>query len=160
MFEQIRRVPEITDEQIAAMRRIVPCILQEDGMYKEIEDADKIDARRVSFLWNAEVHGEPFTFTNMATIITQHYSAYFFKPSLAEVYAWILFAFPQNWDKITHFCLGEPRRISGTVDCVCECMVADGPKLVRGEPVVFANGHIGYELVPQSEEGRAKKQAP
>lgn len=152
LYEKMRRVPTITDEQIAAMRHIVPVLSDGFGMYRRIVGIDAIDPRTQSFLWDAEPTGEEFTFDtlNVATIITQHYSSVFFKPSLAEVYAWMLVYMPDTWNLFTHFCLGEAKRISRSYDVVCECSVMGGKMLVKGKEFVLPNGQIGHQLVAAS----------
>lgn len=151
LFDKIQRVPEISDEQVAAMRHIEPVLrVGESCMYRGIAGIDKIDPRRTSFLWDAKPTGPEFTFhqLNMPTIITQHHSAVFFKPSLVEVYAWMLVYMPDCWWYFTHFCLGEPKRIGSSSDFVCECVVMGGETLCRGPEVRFANGEAGHQLVP------------
>ncbi len=152
LYDKMRRVPVITDEQIAAMRHIVPVLSDGHGMYRRIAGIDAINARNQSFLWDAKPAGEQFRFDtlNVATILTQHYSSVFFKPSLAEVYAWILVYMPDTWHLFTHFCLGEARRISRSSDVVCECSVMGGKMFVKGKEIVFPSGEIGHQLTPVS----------
>lgn len=153
LYDRIHRVPEISDDQIAAMRHIEPVLRDgESCMYRRIIGIGKIDPRRTSFLWDAKPHGREFTFhqLNMATIITQHHSSVFFKPSLAEVYAWMLVYMPESWGHFTHFCLGEPKRIGSSSDIMCECVVMGGEILYRGNEVTFANGEVGHQLAAAS----------
>lgn len=149
IFDLIHRVPDISDDQIAEMRHIEP-VLQTDGaMFQRIARASKLHPRDVSFLWNAEPEGELFTFhtLNMSTIITQHHSAVFFKPSLAEVYAWIRVYMPNTWHHVKFFCMGESKRIGASTDIMCECRVMGGGVLVRGNSIRFADGSLGYEMI-------------
>ena len=90
LYEKVQRVPEITDEQIADMLKIVPT-LQYGNMYRTIKGYKKLDPRNVSFIWDAMPTGREYTFhvLEMTHIVTQHRSSVFFKPSLAEVYSWI-----------------------------------------------------------------------
>lgn len=151
LYDKVRRVPPITDEQIMAMRRIEPVLkCPESVMYRRIHEAQSLDPRGVSFLWDAKPTGPEFTFDqlNQTEIITQHTSSVFFKPSLAEVYAWLRVFMPDTWGRVKYFCMGEPSRIGGSTDCECKCTVMGGPVLKRGEPVEFANGEIGYTLTP------------
>lgn len=149
LYDTIRRVPPITDDQINAMRHIEP-VLQDpkSGMYRRVAKIQKVHPRNESFLWDARPTGKEFTFhaLNEATIITQHESSVFFKPSLAEVYAWMLVYLPDDWNRFGYFFLGEPNRISGSTDCVCECQLLGGPLLYKGDQVVFADGSIGHRL--------------
>lgn len=148
LYEHVRRVPEITDDQIAEMRHIEP-VLRIEHMYRRIKNADAIDPRDESCIWNAEpTDAEPFTvgLLDSTTIITQHRSSVFFKPSLAEVYAWIRVFVPEHWNRIRFFYLGEAQRVPHSTDCWCECELLSGAVLVRGEPVMFANGEIGHKL--------------
>lgn len=153
LYDKIQRVPEISDEQISAMRHIEPVLRDgESFMYRRITGIDKIDPRNASFLWDARPTGREFTFhrLNMVTIITQHHSSVFFKPSLAEIYAWMLIYMPESWVNFTHFFLGEPKRIGASSDIACECLVMGGEMLVQGQECVFANGEVGHQLVPVS----------
>jgi hypothetical protein len=153
LYDKIQRVPEISDEQITAMRHIEPVLRDgESGMYRRIIGIGKIDPRKTSFLWDAKPTGQEFTFhqLNVAKIVTQHHSSVFFKPSLAEVYAWMLVYMPESWGHFTHFCLGEPKRIGSSTDIMCECEVMGGELLVRGQEYVFANGEVGHQLVASS----------
>ena len=153
LYDKIKRVPAISDEQIAAMRHIEPVLASSYfGMFQKIKGISRIDPRKQSFLWDAKPIGCEFTFDrlNRSTIITQHYSSVFFKPSLAEVYSWMLVYMPDTWEHFTHFCLGEPKRIGGSSDIMCECEVMGGEMLVRGKEHVFANGEVGFSLVAAS----------
>lgn len=150
LYEHVQRVPPISDEQIAKMRRIEPVVkVPESCMYRRIKGADKIHPQTESCIWNTEPHGPEFTFDtlNKTTIVTQHHSAIFFKPSLAEVYAWILVYMPKTWSLVRFFCLGDSKRIGGSTDVVCECEIMGGDMLVAGSPVMFATGAVGHELV-------------
>jgi hypothetical protein len=152
LYEQITRVPEITDAQIAEMRHILPVLaVPNSSMYQLVRGADALDPRSVSFLWDAQPEGEEFTFhiLNMTTVITQHHSAVFFKPSLAEVYAWIRFYLGDNWASVSHFCMGESQRIGSCTDVMCWCELLGGPQLVRG--AAAPSGHSAYELVPRND---------
>jgi hypothetical protein len=153
LYEKIQRVPAISDAQIAAMRHIEPVLRDgESGMFRRIIGIGKIDPKTTSFLWDAKPTGQEFTFhtLNISTIITQHTSSVFFKPSLAEVYAWLLVYMPETWGNVTHFCLGEAKRIGGSSDIMCECEVMGGQMLVRGREHMFPGGSVGHELVPAS----------
>ena len=145
LFERVIRIPHITDSQIAEMRHIEPVLRVRDScMYQRIKGIESIHARETSFLWSAEPTGEEFTFDvlNQTQIITQHLCSIFFKPSLAEVYAWIRLHFQDNWRSVTHFCIGEPQRLGGSSDCWCQTTVMGGPVLVRGRRTEH-----GHELV-------------
>ena len=154
LYEQIERVPKITDAQIAKMRHIEPLLKDRDsGMYRRTDNGSRLDPRNVSCIWSAQPVGEEFTFhtLNVGRILTQHHSSIFFKPSLAEVYAWLLIYMPMSWERVRFFHLGEARRIGGTTDFVCECDVFGGDVLVKGKEFETANGSIGWELVaPES----------
>ncbi len=146
LFEKIKRVPSISDAQIKLMRHIEPLVkVPSSCMYRRIAGAGKIHPRNVSFLFAAEPTGDEFTFDtlNVSTIITQHHSAMFFKPSLAEVYAWIRIYLGENWREVSFFCMGEHRRIGSCTDVACDVEVMGGPILVRGQ--TMENGM--YELV-------------
>jgi hypothetical protein len=147
LYEVISRVPVITDEQIAEMRHIEPVL--KDGMCRRIKGIEKVHPRDVSFLWDAEPTGDEFTFDslNMSTIITQHRSAVFFKPSLAEVYAWIRVYLPEEWRRVRHFHMGECQRLGASSDVFCQCLIMGGDMLVKGNRVTFPSGAIGHELV-------------
>lgn len=150
LYEYVQRVPPISDEQITKMRHIDPLVkLPDSVMYRRIKDAGKIDPRNESCIWDAAPCGPEFTFDslNRTTIITQHHSSIFFKPSLAEVYAWILVYMPTTWGNVRYFRLGDYERIGGGTDVVCKCEIMGGDMLVAGNPAAFANGSIGYELV-------------
>lgn len=149
LFESVHRVPKITDAQIEKMRHIVPVLQDEGCMYRAIRDIEKIHPRDSSFLWDAKPTGRPFTFEslNITTIITQHHSSVFFKPSLAEVYAWIRVYLREDWSRVRCFCLGEAERVGSSCDFYCKCQIMGGPILMQGKAVRFANGSIGYELV-------------
>ena len=104
-YDTLQRTPPITDNQIAEMRHIEP-VMKLDHMFQRIKGAAGIDPRKVSCIWDAEpIEGELFTFEelNMTLIYTQHVGNVFFKPSLAEVYAWLRFFFPKSWDQIRYF---------------------------------------------------------
>jgi hypothetical protein len=153
LYDKVQRVPPISDAQIAEMRHIEPVLkIPESVMYRRIKDADLLDPRNVSFLWNAEPIGGEFTFDtlNVTEIITQHHSSVFFKPSLAEVYAWIRAYMPETWSRVLYFCLGEPTRIGGSSDFMCQCQVMGGRILVKGEPFIFPGGQTGYTLKEQA----------
>lgn len=148
LFELVRRVPEISNSDIAVMRHIEP-VLRQGYMFRRIAGISSIDPRDSSFLWDAKPTGEPFTFSilNMTVIITQHHSAVFFKPSLAEIYAWIRVYMPMTWQQVRFFCIEDNNRIDGTTDVYCKCTVMGGDMLVEGKPVRFISGAIGHELV-------------
>lgn len=150
LYDKINRVPDISDDHIAEMRHIEAVLKMPNSvMYRRIQGIEKLDPRDVSFLWNAEPVGGEFTFhdLNRSVVITQHHSSVFFKPSLAEVYAWIRFYMPEEWRRVMYFCLREPTRIGASTDFMCECELMGGKKLVDGKPIVFANGSIGHYLV-------------
>lgn len=150
LYEKVSRVPDITDEQIAEMRHIEPVLRsQNSGMYRRIKDVDTVDPRYQSFLWNAEPTGEEFTFDvlNQTEVITQHHSSVFFKPSLAEVYAWIRVYLGDQWNAVKYFCLHDPARVGASSDIYCFCTLLGGPVLVRGKEITFPGGGIGHELV-------------
>jgi hypothetical protein len=149
LYEAVNRVPHITDKQIAKMRHIEPVIKSEGGMYRRIKGVEKLHPRNVSFLWDAVPTGDEFTFDslNTSTIITQHHSSVFFKPSLAEVYAWIRVYMPKEWDRVKYFHLSEANRVGGSTDIFCHCTIMGGGMLIKGEQITFANGSIGHRLV-------------
>lgn len=149
LYDKVERVPTITDDEIDAMIHITP-VLEHNGMYREIKDIDRIDPRNHSFLWDAEPTGQEFTYEilNQTTILTQHHSSVFFKPSLAEVYAWIKIYMPNNWDKLSHFCLLDPQRVGSSCDMWCPCIIMGGPRLVRGNKFRSLSGDWGYQLIP------------
>jgi len=133
LFDKLKRIPHISDAQIAEMRHIHPVV--KDGFgYRRIAGADSICPRSVCCIWDAQPVGDRFTFDtlNETTIVTQHKSSVFFKPSLAEVYAWIRLYFRKDWRMIRFFCLVDAQRISGSSDCVCQCKVMGGPMLTQG----------------------------
>lgn len=128
LYEQVNRVPSITDEQIAAMKHIEPVVLGSDGWYRRIPNANKIHARDCAFNWLDGTVGKGFQPgpLNQAEIITQHHSSVFFKASLAEVYAWILFYMPDSWKRVKYFCLGNGERIGTSCDFVSLCILIGG----------------------------------
>lgn len=150
LYSKVRRVPEITDEQIAEMRHIEPVLRAPDScMYRRIKGADKLHPRDVSFIWNAEPTGGEFAFDslNATQIITQHHSAVFFKPSLAEVYAWIRVYLGDNWRAVRFFCMGDDvSRIGGSSDMSCNCTLLGGDLYERGDKFVLPSGAIGHKL--------------
>lgn len=148
LYDKINRVPEISDKQIEEMRHIYP-VLRTGGFVRKIKNQELIDPRNQSFLWDADPEGDEFTFDqlNSSTIITQHHSAIFFKPSLAEVYAWIRVYMPETWNMVVCFCMGEEARIGSSSDIMCHCTLMGGPKLVKGKEFTTATGYTGYELV-------------
>lgn len=152
LFDKIQRVPKISNKQIAAMRHIEPVLQDEETrMYQRIKGIEEIDPRNVSFLWDAQPTGPLFTFQtlNIARIITQHKSSVFFKPSLAEVYAWILVYMPETWEQVTCFHISNVERISRSSDCVCQCDVMGGPMLKRGKESRSLSGAVtGWTLEP------------
>jgi hypothetical protein len=153
LFEMRRRIPPITKEQIAEMRHIQPLLRVGNGCdFQRVKDQDKLHAENVSFLWNAEPVGNEICFSQLdtTTIITQHESSVFFKPSLAEVYAWIRLHFADNWKHVGFFCVENPRRISGSSDCVCDTVVMGNKPLVKGRGQRMDSGAISYELVPET----------
>ena len=148
LYECVNRVPKISDKQIAKMRHIQPVLKDsETGMYRSIRGISDVDPRRESCLWNAVPTAGVFTFhqLNMATIITQHKSSVFFKPSLAEVYAWILVYFGKDWQRVTHFHIGQSERCGASSDIYSQTICMGGPKLIRGRQV---SG--GWELIEES----------
>jgi len=153
LYDKVNRVPPITDEQIAEMRHIEPVLkLPDSCMYRRIAGCQSLHPRDVSFLWNANPTGDEFTFEplNITEIITQHHSSVFFKPSLAEVYAWMRVYMPDYWGLFRFFCMGEVRRIGASSDFMCQCDVMGGEMLVRGKEFIFPSGHVGHELVKAS----------
>jgi len=151
LYEQVHRVPEITDEEIAAMRKIQPVLRVRDSMmFRRIAGAELLHPRDVSCLWNADPIGDEFTCDclDSTTVITQHHSSVFFKPSLAEVYAWIRFYLRDSWGMVRYFCLENPERIGGSSDFSCRCILI-GPRLLeRGDEFTLPNGSTGHKLVP------------
>lgn len=151
MYNKVQRVPPITDEQIAEMRHIEPLLRVENSvMYRKIRNSDRLDPRNVSFLWDAKPTGGEFTFDTLNTtrIITQHHSSVWFKPSLAEVYAWIRVYMPETWREVKAFCMGEAQRIGSSCDFMCHCEIMGGRVLVQGRPISFG-GPVMHELVEQ-----------
>ena len=145
----VNRVPSITGEQIAEMRHILPVMQAETpGMYQLIAGSDKLDPCETSFLRGAKPQGPEFTYhvLNQVEVITQHHSSIFFKPSLAEVYAWIRFYMGDNWRQVKHFYLHDPHRVGSTTDIACQCLLFGGEQLVRGEETPPGSGC--YTLVP------------
>lgn len=130
LFEMVERVPNITDRQIEEMRHIHPVLRKPDiyCYYYKMKDANLLDPRNVSFLWNAQPEGEVFYFSALTdtTIITQHHSSVFFKPSLAEVYAWIRFYLGENWNEVKYFCIGDYERIGSSCDMYAKCTIFSG----------------------------------
>ncbi len=149
LYDKIERVPTITPAQVAEMRHINPVLKVEDSpMFRRIAGAESVDPFNSSFLWDAKPEGGEFTFhtLNVTTIITQHHSSVFFKPSLAEVYAWLRVYMPNDaWRVVRHFCMGECFRIGATSDFACKCEVMGGDKLFQGRKIKLPGG-IGYEL--------------
>lgn len=142
LFEQINRVPKISNKQIAAMRHIEPVLKTENScMYRRIKDADKLAPRTQSFLWDAQPVGEEFTFNtlNISRIITQHHCGCFFKPSLAEVYVWILVYMPKTWQAVRYFHIDGYGNIGSSSDHWAYCDVMGGKLLERGEKIRFVN---------------------
>jgi hypothetical protein len=152
LYSKVQRVPKITDEQIREMIHIEPLLKTESNMYQRIAGIPFLDPRKDSFLWDAKPIGREFTFTclNITEIITQHKSGVFFKPSLAEVYAWIRVYMPETWKDVDYFCMGEPKRIGGSSDIMCQCEIMVGKTLVKGKSFVYPGGQIGYELVEEA----------
>lgn len=157
LYNKVRRVPEITDGQIADMRHILPVLRVPDScMYRRIKDADKVHPRDVAFTWANEPIGGEFTAhsLNTTTIITQHRSSVLFKPSLAEVYAWIRFYLRDDWQAVKFFCMGDDaERIGGSSDVACKCVLLGGEFLEKGDEFEFASGVIGHKLRPLKPEG-------
>lgn len=151
LYDKIQRVPLISDGDISEMRHIEPVLaVANTAMYQRIKDSAKLHPRNVSFLWDAEPVGDLFTFDTLdkAVILTQHESSVFFKPSLAEVYAWIRVYMPEAWENVRYFCMGNMKRIPHSSDCVCECTLMGGRMLKYGDSIMFPNGETGYQLVP------------
>ena len=149
LYELVNRVPSITNGQIAKMRHIEPVVkIPNSVFYRRIEGADKLHPRDVSCIWHRTPIGEPFTFNTLdvTEIITQHHSSIFFKPSLAEVYAWILFYMPTEWTRVRYFCLGEANRIGSSTDIMCRCEIMGGKMLVSGG-VESVNGSELHRLI-------------
>jgi hypothetical protein len=150
LYSCVKRIPDISAEQIAAMRHIEPVvpISKNSRWYRRIASGQTIDPYDVAFNWNVTTIGEPFTFgaDGEATIITQHKCAYFFKPSLAEVYAAILQQLPNDWQRVRYFCLDEVQQIPSTTDYYALCYLFSGPRLV------VENGGLNGRLVPMSED--------
>lgn len=152
LYSKVQRVPKITDEQIREMIHIEPLLKTESNMYQKISGIQLIHPKKETFLWAPKPTGKEFTFhqLNITEIITQHNSSVFFKPSLAEVYAWIRFYMPDEWNKVEYFCMGEFKRIGGSSDIMCQCEIMGGKTLVKGKSFVSPGGQIGYELVEES----------
>lgn len=148
LYDKVVRVPEISDSQINEMRHIEP-VLWTDGMYRRIRGVRRVDPRNVSCIWDPHPYGKPFTFDtlNMTRIVTQHCSSIFFKPSLAEVYAWIRVFMPETWMRVRYFCLGHHERIARSTDVMCQCDLMGGSKLRRGASQKLPNGETAYQLV-------------
>lgn len=148
LYDKVMRVPEITDEQIAEMLHIRPLLHVRNEAYRLAGWDNPPDPRNSSFLWDAKPIGEDLYFHagSVAHVITTHKSSVFFKPSLAEVYAWIRVYCPENWRLFTHFCLGEVNRIPGSTDCYAVCSLFGGKTLVCGKQF----GPDCYELVEQT----------
>ena len=137
LYDKVTRVPEISDEQIAEMRHIHPIFKAGPNRYQRIKGVDKIDARKVAFLWDAEPTGPEFFFDqlNEVEIITQHYSSVFLKPSLAEVYAWIRLYMPETWEGVRFFWLDidNYHRFSGCTNWYAPCYLFGGPMKALGK---------------------------
>lgn len=149
LYELVQRVPKISDKQVAKMRHIHPLFKGSNGMYRKMIGVDKLDPRSVSFLFEQNPIGEEFTFDtlNSVEVITQHNSGVFFKPSLAEVYAWIMFYLGDNWNRVRFFHMGESFGAGRSTDVICKCMLLGGPMMVKGKEIRFANDSIGHEMV-------------
>ncbi len=153
LFEMNERIPPITKDQIAEMRHIQPLLrVGETEGFRRIKNQERLHAENVSFLWDADPDGNEICFgpLDTTTIITLHKSSVFFKPSLAEVYAWIRLYFRENWAKVGFFCLENPRRINGSSDCVCDCQVMGVTPLIKGRGQFLESGYTAYELVPET----------
>jgi hypothetical protein len=150
LYSCVKRVPDISAEQIAAMRYIEPVVPVSKGSrwYRCIANGQTLDPHNVAFNWDVRTIGEPFVFgeDGEATIITQHKCAYFFKPSLAEVYAAILHQLPDAWQRVRYFCLDEVQQIPGTTDYYALCHLFSGPRLV------VENGGSNGRLVLMAED--------
>jgi hypothetical protein len=148
LYEMVKRVPDISDEHIAMMRHIEPVLKFEYGCYRRIAGMDKIDPRNVAFNWDENPIGGEFAFDtlNQVEVATQHRSSIFFKPSLAEVYAWILFYLGDNWRFVRFFHMGEWKRCGGSTDVICNCTLLGGRILVKGKQIKFCDGSIGYQM--------------
>ena len=154
LYERVQRVPSISDKQIALMRHIHPVLrVGESSFFRRIEGIEKVDPRTESFLWDAKPCGDEFTFdtSGQTTVITQHHSSVFFKPSLAEVYAWIRFYMGEHWPEVKCFCMGDAERIGASTDIWCKCVLLGGDEMVRGDRVRFADGSIGHYLVKRQQ---------
>ena len=118
-------VPDITDEQIAEMRHIHPVMKEKEltCWYRHIKGAHKLHPRNVSCIWDMKPTGKrlaPHTL-NEATIVTMHECSYFFKPSLAEVYAWIRFFMGDEWTRVKYFWINENQTIRlANMDVACQ----------------------------------------
>lgn len=127
-------VPEISDEQIAAMRHIQP-LLREPNTRKfaRIKGIEAIDPRGVSFLWDAEPQREVLYFNSLDEIGIMTFHKFgapvYFKPSLAEVYASIM-RFVPDWSRINFFCLNShnmgPQNVIGNCHW-CYCSLFGNP---------------------------------
>lgn len=122
-------IPEISNEEIAAMRHIEPVLrVYGSDFYRRIEGIHSIDPRGVSFLWDAKPSGEQMVFhpLNLVRIMTFHTfgAPVLFKPSLAEVYAGIRRMLP-DWSGVRFFHLHSenmgPANVLGDCHwCVCD----------------------------------------
>lgn len=135
LYDKVNRVPKISNKHVAEMRHIEPVLRVDTVMFRRIAGISLKDPRNVSFLWDATPTGDEFTINtlNSTTVITQHHSSVFFKPSLAEVYAWIRFYMGKNWNLVKFFCLERPERMPAVTDYACHCLLMGGPILVKGK---------------------------
>lgn len=146
LYNKINRVPKITREQVMEMIHIRPvlhgagCFFYECGW-----DNGDPDPFNVAFLWDVKPVGDEFTFCdlNSALIIATTESSYYYKPTLAEIYAWIRVQAPDTWMLFSHFCVGEPTQFAGTVDYYMPVRLFGGPKLIKGEKL----GEDAYALI-------------
>jgi hypothetical protein len=138
LYNKVNRVPSISDEDLAEMvSAIKPVIRSRGSFYQDMTWPDAPDPRHDSFLWHARPVGEEFAFhqLNQCGIITQHKSCVFFKPSLAEVFAWVRVFAGDNWRLFTHFCLESPARIGASSDFSARCTLCGGPRLFQGREI-------------------------
>lgn len=136
--------------RVAEMRHIHPVLRVENSvMFRRINRIEDVHPRDQSFLWSADPTGDEFTFDqlNQSVVLTQHHSAVFFRPSLAEVYAWIRVYMKDDWRLVRFFWIQEFERVPGTTDVIAKCLLMGGRMLVKGDQVTFADGSIGHELV-------------
>lgn len=138
LYDKVNRVPKISDEDLAEMvSAITPVIRVSHSFYQHMTWPDAPDPRHDSFLWHARPTGEEFAFhqLNECEIITQHHSCVFFKPSLAEVFAWVRLYAGENWRLFSHFCLENPARLGSSSDFYARCTLLGGSRLFKGRQI-------------------------